>query len=88
VFRYAGRHRVANHAYQETRRALLAQARALRPVLGRCGLRLDIERLRDPTRTFSTAGRERATHARQSVRRLGGALDRLQDLISVRGATG
>jgi NTE family protein len=29
VFRYAGRQLVANHAYQETRRALLANARAL-----------------------------------------------------------
>jgi len=37
-----------NHAYQETRRALLANARALTPVLRRSGLRLNIERLRDP----------------------------------------
>ena len=88
VFRYSGRQLVANHAYQETRRALLANARALAPVLSRSGLRLDIERLRDPTRNFSTAGRERAAHARRSVQRLGGALDRLQALITTHGAPG
>jgi NTE family protein len=88
VFRYAGRQLVANHAYQETRRALLANARALTPVLRRSGLRLDIERLRDPARTFSTAARERAAHARQSGKRLGAALDRLQELISTQGAAG
>jgi NTE family protein len=88
VFRYAGRQLVANHAYQETRRALLANARALTPVLRRSGLRLNIERLRDPARTFSTAARERAAHARQSSKRLGAALDRLEELISTHGAAG
>lgn len=88
VFRYSGRQLVANHAYQETRRALLANARALAPVLSRSGLRLDLERLRDPTRNFSTASRERAAHARRSVQRLGVALDRLQALITTHGAPG
>jgi predicted acylesterase/phospholipase RssA len=88
VFRYSGRQRVADHAYQQTRRDLLAQADALAPVLSRCGLRLDTERLRDPDRSFSTAARERAGHARRSFRRLEGALDRLESIVSARGAMG
>jgi NTE family protein len=88
VFRYSGRRRLANHAYQETRRALLAQADALTAVLGRRGLTLNMQRLRDPHRTFSTAAKERATHARQTVKRLGGTLDRLESLVAAQGENG
>jgi len=88
VFRYSGRQRLANHAYQETRRDLLARADALTAVLSRCGLRLNMQRLRDPHRTFSTSAKERAARARQTVRRLHGSLDRLESLVAAQGQSG
>jgi len=88
VFRYSGRQLLANHAYQETRRDLLAQADALTAVLSRCGLRLDTERLRDPHRTFSTAAKERTTHARQTFKRLEGVLDRVESMVSAQSEMG
>jgi NTE family protein len=81
VFRYAGRHRLVDHAYRQTRRDLLRQARTLAPLLRRHGLRLDMEILRDRHRSFSTAARERAQRARQACRRLDQALGRLERLV-------
>ena len=82
VFRYSGRRRLAEHAYQRTRRDLLARAGALAPLLDRHGLTLDVRRLRDPERRFFTAARERSAHARHVTRRLGRALGRLEGLIA------
>lgn len=82
VFRYAGRRRLAEHAYQCTRRDLLAQAEALGPLLRRRGLRLNMEVLRDQKRAFSTAGTERAARTRNTARDLGRALGRLEVLLS------
>ncbi len=82
VFRYTGRKRLAEHAYQRTRHDLLAQADALGPLLRRHGLRLNMEVLRDPHRTFSTAAAERAERARHATRDLGRALARLQNVLS------
>jgi NTE family protein len=82
VFRYAGRRRLANHAYQRTRRDLLAHGRTLAPLLEQHGLTLDMKRLRDPERRFSTAARERSAHVQHVTRRLGRALGRLEDLIA------
>jgi len=87
VFRYAGRRRLANHAYQRTRRDLLAHARILAPVLEQHDLTLDLRRLRDPERRFSTAARERSAHVRQLTRRLGRALGRLEGLVAVQQST-
>jgi hypothetical protein len=80
VFRYADRRRLADHAYQRTRRDLLAQADALAPVLERRGLRLNTRMLRR-RRTFATAAEERARHTRQTPRRLDDALRRLERLL-------
>jgi NTE family protein len=87
VFRYAGRRRLANHAYQRTRRDLLAHARILAPLLEQHDLTLDLRRLRDPERRFSTAARERSAHVRQLTRRLGRALGRLEGLVAVQQST-
>ena len=82
VFRYSGRHRLADHAYQRTRRDLLAQAGALCAVLKRHGLRLNMKMLRERQRRFSTHGQRAALRARQTARRLDGALGRLERLLS------
>ena len=81
VFRYSGRHRLVEHAYQCTRRDLLAQAPALSRLLRRRGLNLNREVLSDRRRTFDSAARERTVRARRVVRRLGEALGRLDHLI-------
>jgi predicted acylesterase/phospholipase RssA len=54
VFRYAERRRLANHAYQQTRRNLLQAADRLSPLLRRHGVTLRFERLNDASRTFDT----------------------------------
>jgi len=54
VFRYAERRRLANHAYQQTRRDLLQHADALAPLLARHDVSLRFERLTDDERTFDT----------------------------------
>ena len=82
VFRYSGRRRLAEHAYQQTRRDLDAQAGALARVLRAHGLELDLERLRDRHRTFATAARERSVAAREMTVRLRGALSRLERLLA------
>lgn len=82
VFRYAGRRRLANHAYQRTRRDLLAHARALAPLLEQHGLTLDMKHLRDAERRFSTAARERRAHVRHVTRRLSRALGRLEGIVA------
>ncbi len=81
VFRYSGRHRLVEHAYQQTRRDLLAQAPALSRLLERRGLNLNIEVLRNRQRTFESAARKRTARARGVVRRLGKALSRLDRMI-------
>jgi NTE family protein len=82
VFRYSGRHRLAEHAYQQTRRDLLAQAGALAPLLRAHGLGLDIARLSDRRRTFSTAAEEQAQHVRRTSVRLGRTLDHLERALA------
>ena len=54
VFRYAERRRLANHAYQQTRRDLLLHADALAPLLQRHSIALRLDRLTDAKRTFDT----------------------------------
>ncbi|HTW37523.1 MAG TPA: patatin-like phospholipase family protein [Steroidobacteraceae bacterium] len=81
VFRYAGRHRVADHAYQSTRRDLLAQASELSRVLEAHGLGLNERLLREKGRSFATAASERMQHVRHTAQRLGGALHRLEALF-------
>ena len=82
VFRYTGRSRLVEHAYQRTRQDLLSQADRLSRALARHGLTLNRQRLRDRRRTFATAGQERAVRVRRTARRLDHALHRLEALLA------
>jgi len=81
VFRYSGRRKLVEHAYQKTRRDLLEQAPRLGPLLRRRHLELDTDILRRRGRTFASAAQERARHARRVVRRLQKVLGRLDGLL-------
>jgi predicted acylesterase/phospholipase RssA len=81
VFRYADRKRLAEHAYQRTRRDLLAQAEGLEAILARHGIRLRRDRLEDPSRTFAAAVRERGRRAQPVTGALHRALDRLESSL-------
>ena len=82
VFRYSGRHRLVEHAYQCTRRDLLAHADTLGPLLARRGLSLNEKRLRDRRRTFATSAQERTARARRTVRTLTEALGQLDSFVA------
>ena len=82
IFRYAERRRLADHAYQRTRRDLLEQADALGPLLERRGLRLRTKVLRDRRRSFSTSAEERSRRTRHTARRLDQALERLESILA------
>ena len=84
VFRYADRKRLAEHAYQRTRRDLYAHADALEPMLARHGLRLRRDLLADRTRTFAAAVQERARRMQPVTGPLHRALDRLESALDVR----
>jgi hypothetical protein len=81
VFRYADRKRLAEHAYQRTRRDLLAQADRLEAVLGRHGIRLRRDRLEDRSRTFAGAVRERRRRSQPVTGSLHRTLDRLESSL-------
>jgi hypothetical protein len=57
VFSYANRRRVCEHAYQTTRKDLLANFDELEPVLARHGIRLLRDVLEDATRHYWLADR-------------------------------
>jgi len=78
VFQYAGRRRLAEHAYQRTRTDLARHARALAPLLARHGLRLRGDVLADRSRSFRTAMAARKPAFGSVGSRLGAALDRLE----------
>jgi NTE family protein len=50
TFSYRQRREIAEHAYQETRRMLLARQQELAPMLARHGVALDVQALQDPER--------------------------------------
>ncbi len=54
VFSFANRRRVCEHAYQTTRRDLLARRDELEPMFAKHGIRLRTEILDDPNRHFDT----------------------------------
>jgi predicted acylesterase/phospholipase RssA len=81
VFRYADRKRLAEHAYQRTRRDLARQADALEPLLARHGIRLRRDVLYDRSRTFSGAVQERARRMKPVTGALHRTLDRLESTL-------
>ena len=83
-FRYIERRRLTEHAYQRTRRDLLANADALRRILSRHGIRLHTDRLEDPSRTFDAAVRERRRRLQPLSGTLHRALDRLETALHAR----
>jgi NTE family protein len=54
VFRYAERRRLANHAYQQTRRDLVLHHQVLAPLLQRHAVTLRLDRATDAKRTFDS----------------------------------
>lgn len=84
TFSYHQRSRLAEHAYQQTRQLLRAQYTTLSNKLGPHGIGLNREVLDDPTRHLLPPDAERPRHrpaAGAPRRRLGAALDRLQDSV-------
>ncbi len=84
VFRYADRKRLAEHAYQRTRRDLMRHADALGPILRRHGLGLRLDVLRDTRRTFVDSVRERRRRQQPVTGPLHKALDRLETALAAR----
>jgi NTE family protein len=85
VFRYADREQLAEHAYQRTRRDLLASATRLGPLLARHGVELRRDVLRDQRRSFQSAIRERRRRVQPVTGTLHRALDRLEAVLQHRG---
>jgi predicted acylesterase/phospholipase RssA len=84
VFRYSDREHLVEHDYQRTRRDLLANADGLRPLLGRHGIRLRLDVLKDRGRTFQRAVRERLRRRAPLTGALHGTLDRLESALRAR----
>jgi NTE family protein len=85
VFRYADRKRLAEHAYQRTRRDLLANADGLRRILNRHGLGLRVDVLEDRRRTFHDAVSARERRQQPVTGSLHRTLDRLESALVARG---
>jgi predicted acylesterase/phospholipase RssA len=81
VFRYAERQELANHAYQCTRRDLIAQAKAIKPVFARHGIKLRMDRLHDQHRTFSTAADSEFSPTHEVTRDLAQTLQNLNSQL-------
>ncbi len=60
MFSYASRRRLAEHAYQKTRKELFARRHALAPILARHGVGLRLDALSDPDRHLVRGLRKRA----------------------------
>ncbi len=80
VFRYRDRARLAEHAYQRTRKVLRMHAHELKPIFERHGIRLRKERLADG-RTFLTSTTEAHRAEGEVIARLDRTLDRLALLV-------
>ncbi len=88
VFSFSGRRWVCEHAYQITRRDLLARREELEPILARHGVRLRLEILQDRERRFYTTlpdprGLTESTKYRGRLAAdLHAALDQLQEWVA------
>ena len=84
VFRYADRKRLAEHAYQRTRRDLYAHADKLEPLLARHGIRLRRDLLSDRSRKFGDAVLARRRRMQPVTGSLHRTLDRLESALLTR----
>lgn len=82
IFSYSSRNALCEHAFQITRRDLLERHDELEPVLAERGMRLRLERLRDPHRSLSESLGSSARSHSQVARDLGRALAELEELLS------
>ena len=85
VFRYADRRRLVDHAYQRVRADLRRHADTLDRALGRHGLRLRREVLRDPHRSFHASIEQQRLANARVTRDLDRTLRRLEQLVGGAG---
>ena len=85
VFRYADRRRLVDHAYQRVRADLRRHAQTLDQALGRHGLRLRREVLRDPHRSFHASIEQQRLANARVTRDLDRTLRRLEQLVGGAG---
>lgn len=88
VFSYSSRHHLCEHAYQFTRKELLARREQLEPILARHGITLRLDILRDRTRHVTPQiAKEHAVEQngmKKTAVSLTDSLDELQDWIKAR----
>jgi len=82
IFSYASRTALCEHAFQCTRRDLLARARELEPVLADYGMSLNMARLRDRRRTLHSSLTHGIDGHASVGRTLAATLDELEDLLN------
>jgi predicted acylesterase/phospholipase RssA len=84
IFSTSSRRGLCEHAYRRTRADLLARADSLAPVMARHGLRLNVDRLADPTHALvrePSRPPPRSGRLAVATRRLGHALDDLERIV-------
>lgn len=83
LFSYSNRRKVCEHAYQSTRADLWRRREELAPILARHGIELNLDVLRDNSRTFSTGlsvpddAKRRGRYKNRATNRLSETLDDL-----------
>ena len=86
IFSYADRKALCEHAYQASRRDLLAHADMIQPILERHGMSLNMELLKDEDRNLDQSiGEGQRSHA-PVARNLSSVLGDLEDLLDDRKA--
>ncbi len=81
IFSYASRKALCEHAYQATRKDLLARRSELNPILEKRGMSLNIDLLKDTQRSLAESiGEGQSSHA-NLARDLSSVLDNLDDLL-------
>ena len=81
IFSYATRRQVCEHAYQRTRQDLLKRHFELEPILEKYRISMNLDVLRDSTRTLDQGLFKRSRKQRREARLLGATLD-LSDAIT------
>jgi predicted acylesterase/phospholipase RssA len=81
IFSYADRKALCEHAYQASRQDMLARADALRPILERRGMSLNMDLLKDKKRTLDESIGEGQTSHAPVARNLSSVLKDLDDLL-------